>query len=128
MEKLGLRPQDYSSAMAKALAFLYTDGAQFMSDFLGSHSIWILDFDCCRPMSLNDAGVERAARAFLRNDPFYPRPGRTNNKGLWEQFQAVFIESSKLLVNHDARDLPKQLMDMIEEMAETNEADIAEGP
>ncbi|KAK6844695.1 hypothetical protein PG995_014805 [Apiospora arundinis] len=149
IEELGLRPQDYSSAMAKALAFLYwvakidandieivlappshnsTDGAQFMSDFLGSHSLWILDFDCCRPMSLDEAGVERAAWAFLRNDPFYPRPGRTNNRGLWEQFRTVFIESSKLLVNHDTRDLPKQLMDRIEEMVETSEADTPGGP
>ncbi|KAK8862850.1 zinc finger protein-domain-containing protein [Apiospora arundinis] len=102
MEELGLRPQNYSSAMAKALAFLYwvakidandiefvlappshnsTDRARFMSDFLGSYSLWILDSDCCRPMSLDDAGVERAARAFLRNDPFYPRPGRTKMEG-----------------------------------------------
>ncbi|KAK8862809.1 zinc finger protein-domain-containing protein [Apiospora arundinis] len=41
----------------------------------GPYCLWLLDFDKCRTMSMDQAGVEQAAQAFQRNDPYYPRPG-----------------------------------------------------
>ncbi|KAK8124203.1 hypothetical protein PG999_004121 [Apiospora kogelbergensis] len=140
MYDLGLSPKDYSSAMAKTLAFLHwgakidandiefvlapgNSAPQFSSTFLGGHSLWILDFDCCKPLSLDDAGVEQAARAFLKNDPFYPRPGRTNSYGLWEEFRSEFLQYSRLIL--DSQDLPTKLMDRIEELV--GEKESAEG-
>lgn len=44
------------------------------SDTFGEHAVWILDFDCCRDMPMDESGIEQAWRAFYKNDPFYPRP------------------------------------------------------
>jgi Zinc finger protein len=66
------------------------------SDFLGNHTMWILDFDCCKNISLDEAGVEQAVVAFYKNDPFYPRPGCEDRRdhALWEMFRARFLEAS----------------------------------
>lgn len=74
--------------------------APIKSSVLGDHVVWILDFDCCRDMSFDEAGVEQAARAFRRNDPFYPRPGReiVNDQRLWIEFKNRFLEASNAVV------------------------------
>ena len=56
-----------------------------MSNVLGDHSMWILDFDLCRNMSMDEDGVKQASIAFWRNDPFYPRPGK--DPELWNAFR-----------------------------------------
>lgn len=38
-------------------------------------AVWMLDFDCVRPMSMDAAGVQQAVDAFYRNDPSLD-PGR----------------------------------------------------
>ena len=47
----------------------------FQSEYLGVHCMWILDFDCCRPIWMDEEGIDQACAAFFKNDPFYPRPG-----------------------------------------------------
>lgn len=101
MEDFGLNPLEYALAMADALAFVHWQArvdandvefvlapprqdhrsrpAPFESAALGSHVMWILDFDCCREMAMNEDGVDKAAKAFWRNDPYYPRPGNEEN-------------------------------------------------
>lgn len=89
MESIGLTPHDYAISMADALAFLYwiakvdANDVEFVlaqprsndppdmnspslihSDVLGTLAIWILDFDCCNDMTLDESGIERAADAF----------------------------------------------------------------
>lgn len=89
--------------MADALAFLYwtvkvdsndiefvldqplSDGPPVVKSFnfyhsvvLGTHALWILDFDCCNDTALDDSGIEKACRCFWRNDPYYPRPCSSN--------------------------------------------------
>ncbi|KAK8040190.1 hypothetical protein PG993_008601 [Apiospora rasikravindrae] len=112
----------------------------FSSPVLGTHCLWILDFDCCRRMDWDEKGVEKAARAFLRNDPFYPRPGRkdADEKELWRHFRATFLWASERIIAYDAenhigdrgrRGLPLKLMDRIEELvAETNGQDGQDTP
>lgn len=72
----------------------------YTHDFLGTHSLWILDFDCCRPMSMDDAGVDQAARAFLRNDPYFPHPAdpRSLDVILWMVFRARYLEYSQTVI------------------------------
>jgi hypothetical protein len=62
--------------------------------------MWILDFDCCRDISLDEAGVQQAGSAFRKTYPFYPRPGRDNDRDqvLWEQFKAHFLETSATIL------------------------------
>jgi hypothetical protein len=95
MEDLGLDVRAYPGTMAEALALMHWDAgvdagdveyvlapprsssssSTFQSSFLGEHTMWILDFDCVRRITMDGAGVERACKAFWGNDPFYPRPG-----------------------------------------------------
>jgi hypothetical protein len=51
--------------------------------------MWILDFDCCKNISLDEAGMEEAVIAFYKNDLFYPRPGcdDKNDQALWRVFR-----------------------------------------
>ena len=66
------------------------------SETLGEHVVWILDFDCCKLMTLDAKGVEQAVAAFYKNDPYYPRPGRDSSadRVLWEEFRERFLEAS----------------------------------
>lgn len=72
----------------------YTFGA------LGPHALWILDFDCCRDLSLDTEGINMAAERFWRNDPFYPNPDYKcpADQHLWEQFRDRFLETSGLIL------------------------------
>ncbi|KAF1959950.1 hypothetical protein CC80DRAFT_351600, partial [Byssothecium circinans] len=67
--------------------------------FGGEYAVWMLDYDCCREMSMDEEGVDQAVRAFYRNDPYYPRPfayGYTDVDGLlWQTFRTRFLECSR---------------------------------
>jgi hypothetical protein len=139
MELLGLPTESYARAMAEALALMHwganVDGNDvefvlapprggegsrqrpFSSDVLGTHAIWMLDFDCCRSMSLDLAGVEQACNAFFKNDPFFPRPSSTSeDQQLWTVFHQKYLETSKSVVGNDGSiaALPDLLISMIE--------------
>jgi hypothetical protein len=141
METLELDVTAYTETMADALALMHW-GAQidandvefvlapprvtdsptpspFQSEYLGTHSMWILDFDCCRPLSLDQAGVEQACVAFFKNDPFYPRPGSGEAAGerLWEVFKQKFLVTSRAVLgemDEDKWSLAENLVARIE--------------
>ncbi|KAI1402422.1 zinc finger protein-domain-containing protein [Hypoxylon fuscum] len=143
--ELGLDHFAYSRVIAQALAFMHwlakvdandvefvlapaEDTPQFNSQALGDHNMWILDFDCCRRMSLDKVGIEQAARAFLRNDPFYPHPSRgkeEEDRMLWQHFKDAFLEASLTIIRQAApevpEDLPQVLIDTIESTARPHE-------
>ncbi|KAG5980710.1 hypothetical protein E4U55_003735 [Claviceps digitariae] len=109
-EELGLPCERYARAMAEALAVLHwkvrTNGAdvEFVlgasreagdadtSVCLGEHAIWMLDFDCSRPITADESGLESIARAFWRNDPYYPQPhsAHQGDQKLWRIFAAEY--------------------------------------
>ncbi|OOQ83560.1 hypothetical protein PEBR_35498 [Penicillium brasilianum] len=89
---------------------------------LGEHSVWVLDFDCCKDMSVDDAGVRRAVTAFWQNDPFYPRPIR--EPLLWAAFRVEYLQSSEVATRlYDRaeavkrRALSKLFIDLVEDQA-----------
>lgn len=90
---------------------------------LGEHILWILDFDLCRDMTMDEAGVEQAWRAFYRNDPYYPHPCKDNSEDqrLWQVFRKRFLEASAVILNMGEDDatelmgLPEMLMSRIEQ-------------
>ena len=47
---------------------------------------------------MDEGGVEQAVKAFLRNDPFYPRPG---DGKLWEEFRGTFLQTSKDILGEE---------------------------
>lgn len=138
IETLGLDASSYAETMADALALMHW-GARidandieivlapprtespfssvFRSQYLGTHCMWILDFDCCRPLSMDEAGIEKACIAFFRNDPFYPRPGsgRADDERLWTVFKERFLIASRRILEEDMRFLAEKLVEKIEE-------------
>ena len=64
------------------------------------HQLWLLDFDCCGLMTMDDAGVEKAVGAFYRNDPYYPRPSAPEapDFGLWETFSTCYLAASEAIL------------------------------
>ncbi|KAH9904391.1 hypothetical protein F4778DRAFT_732310 [Xylariomycetidae sp. FL2044] len=36
--------------------------------------VWLLDFNQCQPITLDEAGVDKCVIAFYMNDPYFPRP------------------------------------------------------
>jgi hypothetical protein len=71
-------------------------GGQFESEALGKHSLWVLDFDLCREMAMDSAGVEQTVIAFWRNGPFFPRPGKLLERDsfLWMVFRESYLRTS----------------------------------
>jgi hypothetical protein len=93
------------------------------SEVLGDHTMWILDFDCCKDISLDKAGVEQGVIAFYKNDPFYPRPGcdNKNDQALWEKFRVRFLEVSENILGSQSPEagLPALWVDTVEKRAGT---------
>jgi hypothetical protein len=133
-EDLDLPITKYAHAMAEMLAMLHwtakidandiefvlggvrttqteTGRNEYTHDILGTHSLWVLDFDCCKPLSMDDAGIEQAAYAFLKNDPYFPRPAANAQSSpdstLWSEFQTRYLECSRniLVTDHGGTDL-----------------------
>ncbi|KAL9086079.1 MAG: hypothetical protein Q9165_007291 [Trypethelium subeluteriae] len=142
MEELEMDTFQYSAALADALAMMHwvaqVDAndvefvlasyshhnenvlpAPFHSEFLGSHALWILDFDCCHPISMDDAGISQAVSAFFKNDPFFPRPNMTadlRDQQLWTHFRNRFLKTSaELLGESSLKHLPQLLIDRLED-------------
>jgi hypothetical protein len=113
MEDLGLDTKVCATAMGEAMAVMHwsaridannipfvlapprdaTSDTLTITGPLGDYCVWILDFNCCREMTLNEAGVWQACDAFFRNDLFYPRP-RSVDEGdqtLCEEFWKEFL-------------------------------------
>ncbi|KAF4580888.1 calcineurin-like phosphoesterase [Ophiocordyceps camponoti-floridani] len=122
MEELGLDQFHYANAMAEALAFLHWKaqvdglGVEFVlapnrtnppnqgnGSFLGDHTLWMLDFECCKPILTTAEGVDKAVDAFFMNDPYFPRPGLpgTVDDVLWRLFANTYLGSSLDLFRED---------------------------
>ncbi|KAI4231168.1 MAG: hypothetical protein L6R40_007813 [Gallowayella cf. fulva] len=91
-------PRDHQTAPGSA------DGLTIQSSVLGNHRVWLLDFDCCEPMSQDEARVEQAVSAFYKNDPFYPRPGKSDDRDqrLWMAFKDHFLSSSAAVLDQES--------------------------
>ncbi|KAK4145193.1 zinc finger protein-domain-containing protein, partial [Dichotomopilus funicola] len=92
----------------------------FPPEVLGPHVLWILDFDCCRPLPMSIEGIERAAECFWRNDPFYPNPGAKfeRDMAIWEVFRDRFLSTSaRILTLRDetTQKLPGQFISRVVE-------------
>lgn len=147
-EDLRLPILEYAHAMAEMLAMLHwmakidandiefvLGGVQtkteiihrgYSHDFMGPHSLWVLDFDCCKPLTMDDAGIDQAASAFLRNDPYYPRPSSSASTSspdgtLWAEFRTRYLEYSKnIITGQDVADLhlPERFIARVSDMHE----------
>ncbi|KAK1767854.1 zinc finger protein-domain-containing protein, partial [Phialemonium atrogriseum] len=90
-------------------------GSREFTSAFGLHAMWILDFDCCRELSMDESGIEQAAKSFWRNDPYYPRPGSSSaqDQELWHVFKTRFLHASGLILKEEdeaVRQLPGRLV------------------
>ncbi|OQE15919.1 hypothetical protein PENSTE_c026G09734 [Penicillium steckii] len=142
MELLGLTASEtnsYARVMAETLSILHwvcgldgndiefvlapsiENGFRIKSNVLEDHSMWVLDFDLCRSMSMDSEGVAQAVSAFWRNDPFYPQPEK--EPLLWSVFREQYIRTSDACgwnmseKMEERRTLSRQFLDLVEREA-----------
>ncbi|KAM0307598.1 hypothetical protein HYE67_000731 [Fusarium culmorum] len=61
--------------------------------------MWVIDFNQCSQVEDDEAGIDKMIKAFIHNDPYYPRPGQAdeNDQELWKIFRTSYLfESAKL--------------------------------
>lgn len=94
--------------------------------------IWVLDFNQCRSISMDETGIDLAVQAFFLNDPYYPRPlGAMNaDLDLWQAFQDRYLERSReILAGEDEkgiRSLPGRFIERLVERQRERMMDRAE--
>ncbi|CAJ2510800.1 Uu.00g064250.m01.CDS01 [Anthostomella pinea] len=97
------------------------------SPVLGDHCLWILDFDCCKVMTMDENGIQRAAETCWSNDPFYLRPAHGDERDidLWRHFRGAFLEASAriIIASEDGGQsrsyFPERLVGLIEDRVAT---------
>lgn len=67
-------------------------------------SLWLIDFDDCQDITMDEAGVELAVKAFLDTLYYCPKPntGRQFIDKLWVMFSEKYVHLSKIIL----RDTP----------------------
>lgn len=141
MEVLGIDTHGIARALADTLAYSFWETCVDLNDVefvlapkkdphpasvplfeafdRGRYPVWMLDYDCCRSISLDEEGMKQAVTAFYRNDPYYPRPyahGYTEADGrLWQTFRTQYLEKSRELLKKDEE---RELADMFIELVE----------
>lgn len=113
----GSSPEMFEPPELQDLAGLDKDAAADMH-FTDFHhrtiSIWLLDFNMCKPFTKDPNGLKKLVDGFYWNDPYYPRPTSTvpKDKELWKLFAKHYLEISAEFVRHD---MPKAFIDAVEE-------------
>ena len=77
--------------------------------------LWLLDFNQCQPIAMNEGGADQAVKRFLDNDPYYPRPAiGSADDSLWLHFQQRYIVASRKITNGSGhRDLPSLFIEKL---------------
>ncbi|KAI9670340.1 MAG: hypothetical protein M1831_006554 [Alyxoria varia] len=65
---------------------------------VGGVCLWVLDFNQCKGIGMDEAGCERAALAFWDNDPYYPRPGSEAEVELWQCFEEAYLGMAEAVI------------------------------
>lgn len=78
--------------------------------------MWLLDFNLCSSISMDEEGVDKAVKAFYKNDPYFPRPlaEASRDQQLWKTFRDQYLRASdKVLGNGPERDLPSRFIEKV---------------
>lgn len=121
MESLSLDVGQYAEAVAERLAILHWGAgidARDMEFVLGGSRaeeererssvwVWVLDFNQCGGIEMDERGVEMAAMAFWDNDLYFPCPNMMEEKDmqLWEFFRERYFEISERIVNGEDKEV-----------------------
>ena len=98
--------------------------------------LWVLDFNACKPITMDEQGINAAVKSFWENSgQYFPRPMRELQKDneLWQLFGSQYLESSRKLIeienlNQEARSrrhkLPKMFLDRVVDARERELANL----
>ncbi|GKU12388.1 unnamed protein product [Fusarium langsethiae] len=78
--------------------------------------MWILDFNQCSPVGDDEAAIDKMVRAFIYNDPYYPRPSQSNenDRKLWSVFRQTYLKMSGRLTKSTN---PVKFIETVEEQS-----------
>ena len=70
-------------------------------------NLWLLDFDACKDISMDQVGVNLACKAFVETDPYCP-PHSTDifAQQLWTSFGNRYIATAQKILDDSHKDLP----------------------
>lgn len=90
--------------------------------------VWLLDFNLCKQITMDDDGIQKAAKAFFTNDPYYPRPHaiRVEDQDLWTQFEHRYMVVSCNLIEPALFHLPSRFIQAVKHESSIREAKKAE--
>jgi hypothetical protein len=76
--------------------------------------LWLLDFNLCSQIPMDEAGVAMAAEAWRLNDPYFPRPFQDSPvcRELWNVFVSRYIDVADLILEKSPhlRELPRKFI------------------
>lgn len=89
------------------------------STVLEEHAMWLLDFDCCRQISMDGKSIDQAVAVFFENNPL-PRPSTRGSpyQALSELFYNKYLQPSSGILGGDSPrpQLPRIFVEKNEEM------------
>lgn len=71
----------------------------------GSAYVWVLDFNQCEEITMDEEGCVKAAKAFWDNDPYFPRPFTKQDGDLWEYFVERYLHHSDNVLETESEDV-----------------------
>ncbi len=98
----------------------------------GVTHIWLLNFNQCHTMTMDEHGVDQAVKRFFDNDAYYPRPlaVETEDRALWDVFESRYLGAADRSVEVEHGHLPRSFIEKVKERARTKgeAAQRSEGP
>lgn len=83
--------------------------------------LWLLDFNNCSKISMDESGLKKAETAFWHTDPYYPRPvpPKDQDENLWNIFKTSYLEQSAFSASETAKkqNLPQRFIQMVTKTA-----------
>ncbi|KAK2032698.1 hypothetical protein LX32DRAFT_167694 [Colletotrichum zoysiae] len=69
--------------------------------------MWLIDFNQCTPIEDDKAGIDKLVKAFIFNDPYYPRPNQSGDRDreLWGVFRKAYLNVSHKLTESSSPEI-----------------------
>ena len=82
--------------------------------------LWLLDFDACKDISMDQAGgVDLACKAFLETDPYCPRPHNSDSAAekLWVDFSERYLATAAQILPEAYQNLPGRFLSQVSRLS-----------
>ncbi|KAK1540369.1 hypothetical protein CPAR01_06358 [Colletotrichum paranaense] len=63
-------------------------------------SLWMIDFDDCHDITMDDAGIDKAVKAFIETNHYCPRPNSGGDyiETMWKDFSSMYLSFSSTIM------------------------------